>query len=106
MSKRLSDILIRRSVTDVSLSDDGLFIEFDEGWKLYVIKSFSVSEGRKPDDFAGETLVQFEGERSFERLAFSNGAALTVDLGDNTWAMTLSSPDLFVVWKGEAAAAR
>lgn len=106
MWKRAGDVLIGRSVAEVSLSDDGLFIEFDEGSKLHVIKPFSVSDGRAPQDLIGETLIGFQGESSFERLAFSNGADLTVDLGDDAWAMVLSGPFLSVVWRGGTAAAQ
>lgn len=104
MWKRPSDTLIGRSVTDVGLSDDGLFIELDGGCKLHAIKPFSVSEGRALEELVGKTLVELGGESTFERMGFSNGAALTVDLGDDKWAMTLSGPNLFVVWKGKAPA--
>jgi hypothetical protein len=99
---RPSDILVGRAVTEVAALEHGLLIRFNGDFKLLVINPFLVSGRDTAADLVGDKLVGFVGEGTFERLTFSSGAALTVDLRDDSWsgpeAMTLSGPDLTVVW--------
>jgi hypothetical protein len=101
--------IIGKEVKNILLEEDGLGISLIGGWDINVWSAITLYLLRRKVDLSriselvGASLIQFVGDNVHERLVFSNGFEVIVDLAtrksSQPEAMMVRGPEkLFVVW--------
>lgn len=101
--------ILGQPVVDVERDEDGLGIRLAEGWDISVWSACSLHEQgveidlQRVSEIIGASLVEFVREYNHERLVFSQGHEVIVDLDARSpsqpEAMMVQGPNsLIVVW--------
>lgn len=101
--------IIGKEVSDILLDEDGLGISLAEGWNISVWSAILLYwrgekiELRRITELIGASLIEFVGSAARERLVFSNGFEVVIELdarkSSQPEAMMVRGPEnLIIVW--------
>lgn len=101
--------IVSKDVTDILFDEDGLGISLANGWNISAWSAVTLYlHGEKIDlcrisELIGASLMEFIGDDARERLVFSNGFEVIVELdarkSSQPEAMMVQGPEnLIVVW--------
>lgn len=101
--------IVGKDVTGVLLDEEGLGISLSQGWDISIWSAITLYlheervDLRRISELTGASLMEFVGDDAQERLVFSNGFKVMVELNARKpyqlEAMMVRGPkDLIVVW--------